>query len=215
MRVLLVAATTLEAAEIMEKVLLPETIFRHHIEVLITGIGMVNTAYQLAKKLNSEKYDLAINIGIAGSYDQNLQLSDVVEVIEETYADMGVEAASGFEDLKTMGFVNFQVGKTPFFNRIPNPKPSNTSIPKVTSLTMNRVSGTHEAISQTMQRWNKQLENMEGAAFFQVCLQEKIPFYVFRGISNYVEPRNKDNWKIRQAVEKVQSFTLQFLENLT
>ena len=37
---------------------------------------------------------------------------------------------------------------------------------------------------------------MEGAAFFYVCLKEKVNFFQIRAISNFVEKRNKKNWEI-------------------
>ena len=41
--------------------------------VLITGGGMLNTAIVLTKKLSKEKYDLVINLGIAGSFKKAIK----------------------------------------------------------------------------------------------------------------------------------------------
>ena len=49
-------------------------------DVLITGVGMLNTAIVLTKKLSKEKYDLVINLGI-GSFKRSIKIGDVVEVI--------------------------------------------------------------------------------------------------------------------------------------
>jgi futalosine hydrolase len=41
---------------------------------------------------------------------------------------------------------------------------------------------------------------MEGAAFFYACLLAEVSFVEVRSISNYVEKRNRDNWKMTEAI---------------
>ena len=55
---------------------------------------------------------------------------------------------------------------------------------------------------------------MEGAAFFYVCLQEKIPFLQIRSISNYVEKRNKSNWNIPLAIDNLNVVLLDIINSL-
>jgi futalosine hydrolase len=45
---------------------------------------------------------------------------------------------------------------------------------------------------------------MEGAALHFVCLQEGIPFVQLRGISNRVGDREKRNWRIDEAMTRLQ-----------
>ena len=61
----------------------------------------------------------------------------------------------------------------------------------------NSVSG---AASPHVDRSAAQIENMEGAAFFDVCLREQIPFWELRTISNTVgEPFGQ--WNIPLATD--------------
>src|ERR1700739_4574487 len=60
---------------------------RHHISTLITGVGMVATAYSLGKHLATNQYDLAINLGIAGSFDRDIALGEPVEIIEDRFSE--------------------------------------------------------------------------------------------------------------------------------
>jgi futalosine hydrolase len=46
----------------------------------------------------------------------------------------------------------------------------------------------------------------------QVCLTEKIPFAELRAISNYVEPRNRDNWKMKEAIENLNTILIELFE---
>jgi futalosine hydrolase len=44
---------------------------------------------------------------------------------------------------------------------------------------------------------------MEGAAVLYVAEMLDIPAIQIRSISNYVEPRNRENWKIKEAIENL------------
>ena len=41
-------------------------------DILITGIGIASTAYRMGKLLGKNKYDFALNLGIAGSFNKNI-----------------------------------------------------------------------------------------------------------------------------------------------
>ena len=77
MKILLVSATDLE----IEKERFSD------FEILITGIGMLNTSINLTQRLSSGKYDLLINIGVAGSFNSELNIGDVVEVVEDKFTN--------------------------------------------------------------------------------------------------------------------------------
>ena len=222
MHILLVVATPLESNLIRESCSLdaPEqgvgtaTIASHEVSLLHTGIGMVNTSFQLGKYLAIRRPDIAVNVGIAGSFDRNLPLGTVVEVLEDSFAELGAEDNERFIDLEEMGFPNFKYAGKSVFNTLSNPSPSALEIEKVRGITVNRVHGQPQSIDEAIRHWNPQIESMEGAAFFQAMIQENIPFFALRGISNYVEVRNKQNWKIPLAVEKVQQKVVEWLGRL-
>ncbi len=60
------------------------------LSVLITGVGMVNTAYYLGKYSNN-LFDCVINIGICGALNKNLNIGEVVNVTEDTLSELGAE----------------------------------------------------------------------------------------------------------------------------
>ncbi|MDP4809656.1 MAG: hypothetical protein NWR65_00860, partial [Saprospiraceae bacterium] len=71
-------------------------------------------------------------------------------------------------------------------------------------ITLNTVTGTQSKADKIIKKYpDVEIENMEGASFFYVCLKEKIPFMSIRSISNYVEDRNKENWKMLEAIESL------------
>ena len=57
-----------------------------------------------------------------------------------------------------------------------------------------------------------QIESMEGFPFFYVSLMKNIPFISLRAISNYVEPRNKENWQINAAVQNLNEVLVRILK---
>ena len=83
---------------------------------------------------------------------------------------------------------------------------------KVKGITVNTVHGNKKSISKVVTLYNPDVESMEGAAFFYVCNQFKIPAIQLRAVSNYVERRNMKNWDITLAVEKLNDTALVILK---
>ncbi len=212
MKILLVAATPFEILPLLQSLpqshqTIEEYLYRNdkqEIRVLVTGVGPTHTALAMGLALSTYRPDLAINLGIAGSFDPELQLGQVVNVAAELWGDLGVEEADG-------GLTDvFELGLCPA-NQYPyiNGRLYNTEIEgfdfmtSVRGLTVSKVHGKAESIEKIVKKYNPDIETMEGAAFFLACLQLKIPFLAIRAISNYVEPRNKDNWEIALAIDNL------------
>ncbi len=221
-QILLVAATSLETTYLRSVLGMKETHQgRWHytqpsadVYLLHTGIGMVNTAFALGQYLAKHPVDFAINFGIAGSFDKEMELGSVVEVIEDSFSELGAESPAGFIDLEKMGFPLLVTPTHTYFNKMSNPNIQAEEIPQVRGITVNRVHGI-EAHAQAIQaEWNCQVESMEGAAFFYAMLSSGVPFHAYRGISNYVENRNKANWNIPLAAKNVQSFVARKLQHI-
>lgn len=211
MRLLLVAATPPETALLCERLglLRQGALWRGHagaweIDLLITGVGMVNTAFALGGYLAGQQPDLAINFGIAGSFDREIALGAVVEVVSDFFPELGAESPEGFLDMEALGFPVLETAAQRWVGGLHNPSPSLLAIPKVSGATVNTVHGVLESISGLLARCQPQVETMEGAAFFHAMLASGVPFLAFRGISNYVEPRNRAAWQIGPALRHVQ-----------
>jgi futalosine hydrolase len=55
---------------------------------------------------------------------------------------------------------------------------------------------------------------MEGAAAAQICALYDVPFLEVRGISNLVEDRDREKWKLGEAAEAAQKVVLNLAERL-
>ena len=205
MKILLVSATKYEIAPLLksfksidsEKNISSFRFGKYSFDVLITGVGMTATAFYLGKYLN-RKYDLAINAGIAGSFRKDILLGDVVNVVNDCFADLGAEDGNKFLTAKEIGLVSdIRYKASGLKNKIL------AHLPKVRAITVNTVHGNSVSIKKSVKKFNPDIESMEGAAFFLACDSEKIPFVQIRAISNYVERRNKKKWKTDLAVKNL------------
>ena len=169
---------------------------------------MVATAFALGKHLALKKYDLAINAGIAGSFDFNLDLGDVVMVKEDVFADQGAEDGDNFLSINEMGF-----GESRQVPTILNAGSLNTyNLKQARAITVNKVHGNELSIARVIARLNPQIESMEGAAFFYACNNSLTPCIQIRSISNYVERRNREKWNIGLAIKNLNEALFEVLE---
>lgn len=222
MKILLVAATRFEIEPLLSAFgdpLNPDRLKLPGLsaDILITGVGMVATAFALGKQLALNQYDLAINVGIAGSFSFDIELGEVVLITEDIFAEQGAEDGEGFLSLNELGFGETTQYPVSRFQKERNSEHSGLNlsmleqIRKVKSITVNKVHGHELSISKTLSRFKAEAESMEGAAFFYACNQCQTPCIQLRSISNYVEPRNKEKWKVDLAINKLNEFLVNLL----
>ena len=142
-----------------------------------------------------------LQAGIAGALDQNLQLTEVVAVKTEVVGDLGVVESNAFHDLFRLGFI--QKDQAPFTKgQLVNPYLSDEhDLKQVNGVSVNEISTAKERIDYYQQTLGAQVESMEGAALHFVGLKESIPFLQLRSISNYIGVRDKQAWKLQEAIE--------------
>jgi len=215
MKVLIVAATEGEISPLVQHIASPAYANRD-IGILITGVGMVATTYALTKKLQRAQYDLVIQAGVGGSFDTGIALGEVVFITSDQYGDLGAEDHDEYIDIFEMGLLSTGApphngGKllTPML-----PVHDRIKLRHVSGLTINTVSGSIPTIKRRLNKYGCAVESMEGAAFHYVCLMEEVAFAQVRGISNYVIPRDKSQWKMKDAVVNLNKWLVEFIDNL-
>jgi futalosine hydrolase len=224
MKVLLTAATEGELGIVLEHLRqnwlpvgpLHFTKGAHELQVCIAGVGMPATSYALMKTLKINTYDFAIQAGVGGSFDRGIALGEVLFIVSDQYGDLGAQDHYNYLDVFELGLLGkdeapFTDGKllTPLqaiHNKI--------KLPQATALTVNTVGGTDFTVKARGEKFNCQVESMEGAAFHYICLQENIPFAQVRAISNYVEPRDKSKWQMKDAIINLNKWLIDFIEGL-
>jgi futalosine hydrolase len=211
-KILYVAATAGEA-DVLKKLngikSFPEKLYLRNFEisVLVTGVGSIATAWALKQWISlNEKPDLAINAGIAGSYDEKLNIGDVVMPLTDCFADAGIEDGDNFFTLYEAGLTDKD--ELPFRNGLIYSDSTYSELMKkiikpVKAITVNTATGSELTREKLFRKFNPDIETMEGATFFYICAREKIPFVALRAISNKVEPRNRSKWNIKLALENL------------
>ena len=200
MQFLLCAATQFEI-EATLNFLNNHPAYKTKIDVLITGVGLTASTYQLTKKILSDRPRFVLQAGICGSLDSFLSPGKIVVVEKESIGDLGVMERGEFTSLFNLGFV--QLNEDPWANgRLCNNLSvlQKTGLTIVDGVTINEITTNRERILLYKEHLKANIETMEGAALHFVCLSEKIPFLQLRAVSNYVGERDKNKWALREAI---------------
>jgi futalosine hydrolase len=209
MKKLVVAATLDELTPLLEHFKLSGDRFIETaaFDVLITGVGMTATAFALGQHLPGS-YSLVLNLGIAGSFNRNTPLGSVVQVISDVFAELGAENKEQFLSIEQLGF-----GTSTYLSTGDLEHQALEQLLKVKAITVNKVHGNKLSIAAVVNRLDPEIESMEGAAVFYCCSQTGLPALQVRSISNYVEERNKGDWKIGLAIKNLNQWAIDFLTN--
>lgn len=177
------------------------------VKTVCSGIGAIAAAICTTREILMFEPNLLLQIGIAGSYRRDLALGEVVEVVQEQEADLGIEQRDGFIlSLAESGLVEAdQVMR--------NPHDLKLALPAMNGLTVQTVTGTSARRDYLVDRFKSDVESMEGAGFYRSCFQSSSAFGQIRAISNYVEPRDRAKWQMDLALNNLGVFVAGFLKS--
>ncbi|MBL7697349.1 MAG: futalosine hydrolase [Chitinophagaceae bacterium] len=174
----------------------------HEIETLITGVGSTATAYALTRQLLWRAPEMVIQAGIGGSFREEFPPESIAFIIEDVFADLGAYQNGEFTDIFDLGLAASD--EHPFTNRLlANPHTemwTKFGLPFVRGATINCISSTADQVATIRRKYDPVIESMEGAALHYTCLMENIPFIQLRAVSNFAGERNKNNWKMMEAI---------------
>lgn len=179
------------------------------LSILITGVGMVNTAYHMGRSSHCF-FDHVINIGVCGAFNRDIKIGEVVNVIEDTISEMGAE-----DDNLFIKYVDMNLGGTNTYHShfiTDNTKLNN--LKKVKGITVNKVHGNEKSIKKISSLFDADVESMEGAAFLRGCAGLSENYYQLRAVSNYVEKRDKSKWNMPLAINNLNTFVVSLITDL-
>ena len=221
MKILLIAATSAEILPFVNHFKVPfnTEIAIGHIQVLtiVSGVGMVATAYSLGIALREFQPDFILNVGIAGAIDRTIELGSLVNVVQDYLHRFGAEDNNQFISASKIGILNpeieylqtspIKIDRNAMLNSI-------DLLKKVNGITVQTVHGNESSIEKLkIQHPEAQTESMEGAAVFYAGFMEKVHVIQLRSISNFVDPRNRTSWKIPEAIQVLNDFLInQFIK---
>jgi futalosine hydrolase len=201
---LICTATDLESALLRER--LGD---REGVQVLRMGVGPVNAAIAVTRRLAREVPATIVVCGIGGAYPgSGLRVGDVACASMESYGDLGAATPTGFLDMKALGFPVIN-GPTPIYNDL-----SMQIFPVEAQrkfVTVSTCSGTDAVARAIEARTGGGVENMEGAAVAHVAHLYGVAVGEVRGISNMVTDRDTSAWRITDAATAAQEAVLAWI----
>lgn len=213
MNILITAATLFESSKIIDGLELTKTSQnlytnkKHNTSLLITGVGIPSTMFTLLNLKSLEKFDLLINIGIAGSFNKNTELGETFNITSDYFGDTGIKDDNNlinifnstfnkqFNDLFTEGIIINKTSYPEYFSRIEQTAGVTVNIPENTIFKCPEV------------------ETMEGAAFMMIAKSKSIDFIQIRSISNIVSITKRENWKVKEAIQNYSTLIIDFIKN--
>ena len=155
-------------------------------DYLLGGWGSEATQRALqAVFARGARYDLVVDAGIAGGRPGGPAVGDVVQVTVEQRGDRP-------------GVLLHQ----------PSACPQLDFLPKATGNTV-------PVLDDRFRQVDYDVETMEGADFFEACLQQGCGFAEIRAVSNVVGERDHSRWDIPLALQNLRSALTTFRNNLT
>jgi len=219
MNILIVSATQFEVKPLLDLLEIGEPvtglnqslkkIHELKVDVLITGVGMVNTAYMMGR-YSGNAYDLILNTGVCGAFDSTIQLGSLVHVTADILSELGAEDG---EDFLTFDALQLP-GEHLFTNRLNKDVAMISTLNAVKGITVNTVHGKESSIDKVKQLYAPDVESMEGAAFYAACVHSNANYTQIRAVSNYVEKRDKSKWQMPLAIKNLNDFLIKLINDL-
>lgn len=203
MNTLIVAATREEIQPFLSKNIDNNV----QVETLITGVGMVATSFAMGMCLAKKRFDLIINVGICGCFNRERALGDLVYIDKDCFAELGAEDNDALLSINELGLGDRHVYS--YENVMTETFIS--ELDRVQGITVNTVHGNNQHIEALESKigFKPEVESMEGAACYYACARLGIPSIQVRSISNYVERRDRNNWKIHEAIKNLNCWLLE------
>jgi len=172
--------------------------------VVVGGVGQAAAAATTARLLAEaaaagEPFDLTVSAGIAGGFADRVAVGGLVLAKRSVAADLGAQTPEGFQSLDRLSFgtstVECEAGILAALR---------SALPDAVTgdvLTVATVTGTAERAAELLALWPEAVaEAMEGFGVATAAAQAGIGFAEIRTISNTVGPRDREAWRIGDAL---------------
>jgi futalosine hydrolase len=221
--ILIISATSLEIKPLLSELGIGKIVHPYltrysynnfGVDVLVSGVGMVPTAAFTGMVLCENKYEAVINAGICGSFNRRIPIGEVLNVNIDCLPETGAEDGEYFLSLIDLNLIDkdeFPYSGGNLVNDSVFDSSLIKGLPLSKGVTVNTVHGNSRNIKAFLKRNNADIESMEGAAFMFACKVHKIRHLQIRCVSNYIEDRDVTKWDIPLAVENLNRFLLDLL----
>lgn len=175
----------------------------------VSGVGPLNAAWAAGRILAMSSLAGVICVGIAGSFDTaRFSLGSACLVTEAIWPEYGIVGESGVH-AEALGFPQAEFDGKPVWDRLAWDAQADaqalgldiSGFPLAKELTVAGVTGSAGRAAAMVQRFQPDIETMEGFAWALACKGAGLPLVQVRSISNPVGERNKAAWDFPGALK--------------
>ncbi|TXR96103.1 futalosine hydrolase [Streptomyces sp. col6] len=168
------------------------------LDVLAGGAGPAAAAASAAFALASDRYDLVVSAGIGGGFAPAAPVGSLVVADAIVAADLGADTPDGFLPVTALGFGRDRFAPPPALVR---ETAAATGARTGGILTVSTVTGTAERTAALLTAHPHAVaEAMEGFGVAEAAALAGVPALEIRAVSNTVGPRDRDAWRIGDAL---------------
>ncbi|WP_436776817.1 futalosine hydrolase [Yinghuangia sp. YIM S09857] len=179
-------------------------------DVVAAGVGPAAAAAGTAAALARTPYDLVVSAGIGGGFAGAAPVGSLVVASRIVAADLGAETADGFLSVDELGFGRsvFDVAPDLVEGAAEAARGVLEDVRVGEVLTVATVTGTAARAAALVGRHpDAAAEAMEGFGVATAAAAAGVPYCELRTISNLVGPRDRDAWRIPDALRALGAAT--------
>ncbi|MEG3633162.1 futalosine hydrolase [Micromonospora palythoicola] len=180
------------------------------VAVLPVGVGPAVAGAATARllalaEMAGRPYRAVVSAGVAGGFAGRVAVGGTVLGSRAVAADLGAESPDGFVPIDELGMPAELLGGGPALDADPELLATlRRVLPAATVgpvLTVSTVTGTAASADELVRRHPEAVaEAMEGYGVAVAASQAGVPFAELRTISNPIGPRDRDAWRMRDAL---------------
>ncbi len=183
-------------------------------EVLVAGVGPISaavrttTALAMANGSEASGFDLVVSAGIGGGFANQADIGTIVVASEVIAADLGVQTLDGFSSIDELGFGTNRLQVEPDLSSrlVEALRAGGLTVGFGPILTLSTATGTAATTAELAKRIpGASAEAMEGFGVAAAAYSRNVPFLEIRGISNRVGPRDRESWRIGEALAALEA----------
>ena len=182
-------------------------------DVRLAGVGPASAAAATAAALAraghaaAGAYSLVLSAGIGGGFAEVASVGSLVVASEIIAADLGAETPDGFSGVDELGFGSPRIAVADELAArwAAALREAGHAVHHGPILTLSTVTGTAETARSLAKRYpGAGAEAMEGFGVAEAARQFGVPVLELRAISNAVGPRQRELWKIGDALQALE-----------
>ncbi len=172
------------------------------IDIFVSGVGFSNAA-KIVQPIVHGNYDLVINVGVAGSLVENINIGEVYSLTNAIHHDIDITALDVEIGMLSSGTVSSPIMEISELNKC--------SIASGSKF----ISDPEERL-KLGKRTGAKLCDMETAVYASICDSIGMPFYSIRSVSDTILDGEEHTYEVNldKALETSQLKAIEFIEGI-